>query len=106
MASITIRNLDNDAKERLRLRAARNGRSMEEEARILLGAPDGKSETTSEILPVQGPLTNKRILLIIGGGIAAYKTPDLIRRLRERGARVRPLMTQAAQQFVTPLTIG
>src|SRR5690606_19729632 len=46
------------------------------------------------------------ILLIIGGGIAAYKTPDLIRRLRERGAHVRPLMTAAAQQFVTPLTIG
>ncbi|KAB2685631.1 bifunctional phosphopantothenoylcysteine decarboxylase/phosphopantothenate--cysteine ligase CoaBC [Brucella pseudintermedia] len=51
-------------------------------------------------------LTGKRVLLIIGGGIAAYKTPDLIRRLRERGAHVRPLMTEAAQQFVTPLTIG
>ncbi|MBB5703089.1 phosphopantothenoylcysteine decarboxylase/phosphopantothenate--cysteine ligase [Ochrobactrum daejeonense] len=51
-------------------------------------------------------LDGKRILLIIGGGIAAYKTPDLIRRLRERGAKVRPLMTAAAQQFVTPLTIG
>lgn len=51
-------------------------------------------------------LDGKRILLIIGGGIAAYKTPDLIRRLRERGAHVRPLMTAAAQQFVTPLTIG
>ncbi len=50
-------------------------------------------------------LDGKRILLI-GGGIAAYKTPDLIRRLRERGAHVRPLMTAAAQQFVTPLTIG
>lgn len=52
------------------------------------------------------PLQGKRILLIIGGGIAAYKIPDLIRRLRERGAHVRPLMTNAAQQFVTPLTIG
>ncbi|NKC48026.1 bifunctional phosphopantothenoylcysteine decarboxylase/phosphopantothenate--cysteine ligase CoaBC [Ochrobactrum anthropi ATCC 49188] len=51
-------------------------------------------------------MAGKRILLIIGGGIAAYKTPDLIRRLRERGAHVRPLMTAAAQQFVTPLTIG
>ncbi len=51
-------------------------------------------------------LDGKRILLIIGGGIAAYKTPDLIRRLRERGAHVRPLMTAAAQQSVTPLTIG
>ncbi|PQZ31360.1 bifunctional phosphopantothenoylcysteine decarboxylase/phosphopantothenate--cysteine ligase CoaBC [Ochrobactrum vermis] len=51
-------------------------------------------------------MAGRRILLIIGGGIAAYKTPDLIRRLRERGAHVRPLMTAAAQQFVTPLTIG
>jgi phosphopantothenoylcysteine decarboxylase/phosphopantothenate--cysteine ligase len=48
-------------------------------------------------------LSGKRILLIIGGGIAAYKSLDLIRRLRERGAMVRCVMTQAAQQFVTPL---
>ncbi|MGU3575930.1 bifunctional phosphopantothenoylcysteine decarboxylase/phosphopantothenate--cysteine ligase CoaBC [Brucellaceae bacterium C25G] len=53
-----------------------------------------------------GTLQGKRILLIISGGIAAYKTPDLIRRLRERGAHVRPIMTRAAQEFVTPLTIG
>lgn len=51
-------------------------------------------------------LSAKRILLIIGGGIAAYKTLDLIRRLRERGASVRPVMTQAAQQFITPLAVG
>lgn len=51
-------------------------------------------------------LSGKRILLIIGGGIAAYKTLDLIRRLRERGAAVRPVMTQAAQQFITPLAVG
>ncbi|MCC0807982.1 bifunctional phosphopantothenoylcysteine decarboxylase/phosphopantothenate synthase [Methylobacterium sp. W2] len=49
------------------------------------------------------PLQNRRILLIIGGGIAAYKSLDLIRRLRERGARVRPLLTAGAQEFVTPL---
>jgi len=49
------------------------------------------------------PLQNRRILLVIGGGIAAYKALDLIRRLRERGARVRPLLTQGAQEFVTPL---
>ena len=48
----------------------------------------------------------KRILLIIGGGIAAYKCLDLIRRLRERGAAVRAVMTRAAQQFVTPLSVG
>lgn len=51
-------------------------------------------------------LARKRVLLIIGGGIAAYKALDLIRRLRERGAQVRAVMTAAAQQFVTPLSVG
>lgn len=50
-----------------------------------------------------GPLAGRRVLLIVGGGIAAYKALDLIRRLRERGARVRPLLTDSAQEFVTPL---
>ncbi|CAO4173971.1 bifunctional phosphopantothenoylcysteine decarboxylase/phosphopantothenate--cysteine ligase CoaBC [Methylorubrum populi] len=50
-----------------------------------------------------GPLAGRRILLIVGGGIAAYKALDLIRRLRERGAQVRPLLTESAQEFVTPL---
>ena len=48
----------------------------------------------------------KRIVLIIGGGIAAYKCLDLIRRLRERGIAVRAVMTRAAQEFVTPLSVG
>ncbi len=56
-----------------------------------------RSETT---------LSDRRILLIIGGGIAAYKCLDLIRRLRERGAAVRCVMTKAAQEFVTPLAVG
>ncbi len=47
----------------------------------------------------------KRILLIIGGGIAAYKALDLIRRLRERGFFVRAVMTEAAQRFVTKLAV-
>ena len=51
-------------------------------------------------------LNGKRILLIISGGIAAYKSLDLIRRLRERGAEVRPVMTKSAQEFVTPLAVG
>lgn len=51
-------------------------------------------------------LSDKRILLIISGGIAAYKSLDLIRRLRERGASVRPVMTKGAQEFVTPLAVG
>src|SRR6218665_150612 len=52
------------------------------------------------------PLAGKRILLVMSGGIAAYKSLDLIRRLRERGAEVRPLMTKSAQEFVTPLAVG
>lgn len=51
-------------------------------------------------------LGNKRILLIIGGGIAAYKSLDLIRRLRERGATVSPVMTRAAAEFVTPMSVS
>ncbi|MEO1732193.1 MAG: bifunctional phosphopantothenoylcysteine decarboxylase/phosphopantothenate--cysteine ligase CoaBC [Pseudomonadota bacterium] len=51
-------------------------------------------------------LTSKRILLIIGGGIAAYKSLDLIRRLTERGAKVTPVLTKAAEQFVTPLSVS
>jgi phosphopantothenoylcysteine decarboxylase/phosphopantothenate--cysteine ligase len=49
-------------------------------------------------------LAGKRILLIIGGGIAAFKALDLIRRLRERGASVVPVITKAGQEFVTPLS--
>ena len=48
-------------------------------------------------------LARRRILLVIDGGIAAYKALDLIRRLRERGASVCPVLTAGAQEFVTPL---
>ncbi len=51
-------------------------------------------------------LQRRRILLIISGGIAAYKSLDLIRRLRERGAAVRVVMTAAATRFVTPLSVA
>ncbi len=51
-------------------------------------------------------LSSKRILLIIGGGIAAYKSLDLIRRLKERGAAVTPVVTRAAEEFVTPLSVS
>ena len=50
-------------------------------------------------------LQNKRLLLGITGGIAAYKSPDLVRRLREAGAEVRVVMTQSACEFITPLTL-
>jgi phosphopantothenoylcysteine decarboxylase / phosphopantothenate---cysteine ligase len=51
-------------------------------------------------------LQDRRILLIISGGIAAYKSLELIRRLRERGAAVRCVMTAAARHFVTPLSLA
>lgn len=54
----------------------------------------------------EGVLSGRRVLLIIGGGIAAYKCLELIRRLRERGANVRAIMTAAAHQFVTPLSVS
>jgi phosphopantothenoylcysteine decarboxylase/phosphopantothenate--cysteine ligase len=117
MATLTIRNLDESAKQALRERAAKNGHSMEEEMRLILSALDA---TPVAPKPPQAPrvaqfqpsaaerqtLSGKRILLIISGGIAAYKSLDLIRRLRERGAEVRPVMTVAAQEFVTPLAVG
>jgi len=51
-------------------------------------------------------LAGKHILLIIGGGIAAFKSLDLIRRLRERGADVTPVLTRAGEEFVTPLSVA
>ena len=51
-------------------------------------------------------LNGRRVLLIVGGGIAAYKCLELIRRLKERGASVRAILTYAAQQFVTPLSVS
>jgi phosphopantothenoylcysteine decarboxylase/phosphopantothenate--cysteine ligase len=113
MASITIRQLDDDLKARLRLLAARNGRSMEEEARSLIArataatdtAPaDAESPVPARGKAVTAPAGAPRVLLIIGGGIAAYKSLDLIRRLKERGNFVRVILTKAAQQFITPLS--
>ncbi len=116
MASLTIRNLDEDIKQNLRERAAQNGHSMEEEMRLILASLDQASNAASAkkaiaSVPSLSPfssevLEGKRILLIISGGIAAYKSLDLIRRLRERGAHVRPIMTESAQEFITPLSVG
>ncbi|MEM6464019.1 MAG: bifunctional phosphopantothenoylcysteine decarboxylase/phosphopantothenate--cysteine ligase CoaBC [Pseudomonadota bacterium] len=110
MASITIRNLDDTTKQLLRQRAARNGRSMEEEVRQMLR--DAAAPAIAEVVnrdeahSIGKPLAGTRILLIITGGIAAYKCLDLIRRLRERGAHVRPVMTEGAKAFITPLAVG
>lgn len=57
-------------------------------------------------MTLKSKLENKQILLIIGGGIAAYKSLELIRRVRERGASIRVIMTAAAHEFVTPLSVS
>jgi phosphopantothenoylcysteine decarboxylase/phosphopantothenate--cysteine ligase len=126
MASITIRQIEDDLKKRLRLRAAANGRSMEDEVRtILRGAAAGSDRTPQSPAPVREPSgpsgdedetraeqpiratpNARRVLLIIGGGIAAYKSLDLIRRIQKRGVSVRCILTAAAQEFITPLSAG
>jgi len=57
---------------------------------------------------IDGPamLEGRRILLVVSGGIAAYKALELVRRLRERGARVRAILTRAGAEFVTPLSLS
>ena len=104
MASLTIRKLDDAIRDELRLRAARSGRSVEDEVRVILreAAQGTTSARVQTIAPRQQNAT-LRVTLIIGGGIAAYKALDLIRRLKERGSEVRVVLTKAAQQFVTPL---
>ena len=121
MASLTIRKLDETVKAYLRLRSAGHGRSVEEEVRVILGeliqgraelptaSPQAVPPATAR--PTRAPdragaVARARITLIIGGGIAAYKALDLIRRLKERDIHVRCVLTQAAQQFVTPLSAG
>jgi phosphopantothenoylcysteine decarboxylase / phosphopantothenate---cysteine ligase len=137
MPSITIRQLDEPTKKRLRLRAARAGRSMEDEVRTILrnaAAEDtatrpvsGPGDAPFPLMPAQAGIQDlgprfrgdermsqesrtapraNRVLLIIGGGIAAYKSLDVIRRLKERGLAVRCILTAAAQQFVTSLAAG
>jgi phosphopantothenoylcysteine decarboxylase/phosphopantothenate--cysteine ligase len=116
MASLTVRQLDETLKKLLRMRAARHGRSMEDEVRVILrqAAEDVGREALDLIDPPNPPAAQpagapkvaaaaRRVVLIIGGGIAAYKSLDLIRRLRERGYGVRCVLTAAAQHFVTPL---
>jgi phosphopantothenoylcysteine decarboxylase/phosphopantothenate--cysteine ligase len=110
MGSLTVRNIDEAVKKQLRLRAAANGRSMEEEIRLLLaeGSADAPvtRPSTKPAKTISAEVAASQILLIVAGGIAAYKSLDLIRRLRERGIAVRVVMTRAAQEFVTPLSVG
>jgi phosphopantothenoylcysteine decarboxylase / phosphopantothenate---cysteine ligase len=122
VASLTIRKLDEAVKAYLRLRSAKAGRSVEEEVRIILRdtlqgrplefasapgrAPGGASARSSRASDGSLSAKQARITLIIGGGIAAYKALDLIRRLKDRHFHVRCVLTRAAQQFITPLAAG
>ncbi len=114
MASLTIRKLDDAIRDELRLRAARNGRSVEDEVRVILreasrNGPAAAATAAQSAAPAaprgarSAATEMARVTLIIGGGIAAYKSLDLIRRLKERHIQVRCVLTKAAQQFVTPL---
>jgi phosphopantothenoylcysteine decarboxylase / phosphopantothenate---cysteine ligase len=115
MASLTIRKLDDAIRDELRLRAARNGRSVEDEVRVILRDASQNehrfaASASQAILPTDDAPPRAKIAfdqptvtLIIGGGIAAYKALDLIRRLKERHIHVRVVLTRAATQFVTPL---
>src|ERR1700682_6167480 len=94
MANLTIRKLDDAIRDELRLRAARNGRSVEDEVRVILRDASRHSPSFAAAASQavsQGPRAHSeaagslpRVTLIIGGGIAAYKALDLIRRLKER----------------------
>jgi phosphopantothenoylcysteine decarboxylase/phosphopantothenate--cysteine ligase len=115
LASLTVRQLDDKLKRLLRLRAARHGRSMEDEVRLILREAAEQSDRDSDERPasVTQPKPDgataaaaPRIVVIIGGGIAAYKSLDLIRRLQERGVQPRCILTPAARHFVTPLAVG
>ena len=118
MASLTVRQLDERLKKLLRVRAAKSGRSVEDEVRTILRAA---AEETGSAMPenftppsphaprrpaAASAAGAKRVLLIVGGGIAAYKSLDLIRRMKERGLAVRCILTKAAEHFVTPLSAG
>jgi len=114
MASLTVRQLDERVKKLLRLRAAKSGRSVEDEVRTILRAAAEESghaaleafEPPAHHRQAPAASDTQRMLLIIGGGIAAYKSLDLIRRLKERRFAVRCVLTKAAEKFVTPLSVG
>jgi phosphopantothenoylcysteine decarboxylase / phosphopantothenate---cysteine ligase len=112
LANLTIRKLDDAIRDELRLRAARSGRSVEDEVRVILrdaAQHQPLASSPQPALPVSAQSAGDpahglpRVTLIIGGGIAAYKALDLIRRLKERHIQVRCVLTKAAQQFVTQL---
>ncbi|MEM8744801.1 MAG: bifunctional phosphopantothenoylcysteine decarboxylase/phosphopantothenate--cysteine ligase CoaBC, partial [Pseudomonadota bacterium] len=95
-----------------RLRNARAQPSFELAEKIMQATggavtPNDFLDSASTASPTaRDGLSELRVLLVIAGGIAAYKSLDLIRRLRENGATVRVVLTRAGQEFVTPLSVG
>ena len=83
-----------------------DGRGNPPAARRRHGGCGPAAASTAKSHPPVRTEAGGAILLIIAGGIAAYKSLDLIRRLRERGIAVRVVMTKAAQEFVTPMSVG
>jgi phosphopantothenoylcysteine decarboxylase/phosphopantothenate--cysteine ligase len=87
---------------------------MEDEIRVILRQAVRVADSQEREAPARQSVSppeplqrlRRRILLVIGGGIAAYKSLDLIRRFQDDGAQVRCILTRAAQQFVTPLAAG
>src|SRR5262249_59319162 len=87
---------------------------MEDEVRVILrdAAAEPDRDATDRFTPAASSMPRAatpsedgpRILVIIGGGVAAYKSLDLIPRLQERGAQLRCILTAAAQHFFTPLS--
>jgi len=59
---------------------------------------------TASSMPLTGPMMNKTVVLGVTGSVACYKAPEIVRRLKDRGVRVKVVMTRAAECFVTPLT--
>src|SRR5689334_6540434 len=96
MANLTIRKLDDAIRDELRLRAARNGRSVEDEVRVILREAAQNQAPMPSLgaalpaaaghfaAPADAATRAPRVTLIIGGGIAAFKSLELIRRLKER----------------------
>ncbi|MGP8119579.1 MAG: bifunctional phosphopantothenoylcysteine decarboxylase/phosphopantothenate--cysteine ligase CoaBC [Xanthobacteraceae bacterium] len=126
MASLTVRKLEEALKAELRLRAARHGRSVEDEVRSILRDAVASGDEADHLAaiaalaqhaaakaavptapaPTHGSAAVARVTLVIGGGIAAYKALDLIRRLKERGVAVRCILTRAGHEFITPLSVS
>lgn len=112
MVSINLSNLSPELQQELLAKATNNNSSIEIEIYKLLN-DNLKATMANNLQPSASascssnqPLEGKNLLLIIGGGIAAYKSLDLIRRLKEKGANLKVVLTKRAMDFVTKLSVS